>query len=879
MIPKHAALGVTAVLLATVLTPHFARGQGGPPPGVAVPAPFFVLDLAGTPLDEFPSAVRALNGVMTVVDKSGQHMLKASSPSEFLITLPQPLPADFTLELDLIPKGCCAPDDIMLEGTPTMNRGIASAQLTWHPERISVVGGSADMYQSAMPADLAASTPGNLTRVVVEFSGPTIKLYTNGRRLYTLDKQFARGRVLRVWLGGADDGLNAVYLAGLRMTAGTGLGIIARAGGSQPSTPVPSPAGSAPSPLGSNPLPVVPPSSQPPQPQQQQTASQSYALTGTLSPAVTPVVTVTRSASGPLVDWTPVVSPGTYAVKRWRIDDVICCNNASPTDLTAGPWLDSWPTTMGTFVYSVTLTTSAGTATGQTQMTLQPSPVSAPPTNAGTAAPSPPPPPTAPTSPAVQTGTVPTTSRSAPAALAGPPAPTGLSVTGTPTTATVQWSPVSGATQYEVRRWVLGTSGPWTAVTPSPITATTSPVDVLPDFRVSYTYQVLAYQANGSFGAATVNYTPPQPADPTGFKASVFSVTSVLLSWQAAPWVSEYLVSGPGIPLSTTTTATSYTVSGAPYGANVYQVASVFRPGGVLTVQSAWPSVTAVIAQSAPISGGGVAGGTTGGTTGGSTTPCACSKTGPFAAPAFTKITGGSLQAPFTQQFSSKSAGTFTVSAASVASSVMLDVKDDKGQSVFSVNDPAAWGRSADGQYFLVAATPASSNAGSAVSVYRVARGPAHWPVLIGTTVYGDGQWGFSPEGSMFIVTRFQNAPIQFSLEAYNLGASTPSSAVLHQSDLDVFAPTVTISPCGDRLLYFYWDQLQPTSGTGTFYQRTSFGSTPATKLTEWDHVTAVIPTASLSAGTTSSGFEVQLKGLVVKGTTQTSFPSLQCTP
>jgi hypothetical protein len=204
-----------------------AYGQPAtPPPG----RPYlFVLDVQGTPLGEFPSTVQALNGVMTVVDQNGQHMLKASSPSEFLITLPQVLPSDFTVVLDFIPKGCCAPDDIMLEGTSTMNRGSASAQLTWHPERISVVGGSPDMYQSAMPADLAASTPGNLTQVVVEFSGTTIKLYTNGRRLYTLDKQFARGHVLRVWLGGADDGLNAVYLAGLRIAAGTGLGLIAAA--------------------------------------------------------------------------------------------------------------------------------------------------------------------------------------------------------------------------------------------------------------------------------------------------------------------------------------------------------------------------------------------------------------------------------------------------------------------------------------------------------------------------------------------------------------------------------------------------------------------------------------------------------------------------
>jgi hypothetical protein len=234
------------------------------PPIPQRPGPYlFVLDLAGTPLDEFPSSVKALNGTMTVVSKNGQHMLRASSPSELLLTLPQSLPADFTVEVDLIPKSCCNPEDLMVEGTPAMNRGPASAQLSWHPKHIMVVGGG-EVYQSDMPADLAASTPGNLTSVVMAFSGATVKLYTNGRRLYTLDRQFPRGRVLRVWLGGQDEGANAVYLAGLRIgTGAVAPGIIAGnaglpGGGSvsanpptnQPPGPTPPPGKPAPPPSG-----------------------------------------------------------------------------------------------------------------------------------------------------------------------------------------------------------------------------------------------------------------------------------------------------------------------------------------------------------------------------------------------------------------------------------------------------------------------------------------------------------------------------------------------------------------------------------------------------------------------------------------------------
>ncbi|SRR5260221_631480 len=92
-------------LIATTAARLTAQG-GTPPPGVAC---LFVLDRSGTALDEFPGNVKALNGTMTVVNRNGQHMLRASSPSEFLITLPQNLPPAFTVIVDLIPKACCNP--------------------------------------------------------------------------------------------------------------------------------------------------------------------------------------------------------------------------------------------------------------------------------------------------------------------------------------------------------------------------------------------------------------------------------------------------------------------------------------------------------------------------------------------------------------------------------------------------------------------------------------------------------------------------------------------------------------------------------------------------------------------------------------------------
>lgn len=328
-------------LVGVVLLRASAVGAHGAPVG---PGPYmFVLDLAGTPLDEFPTGVKALNGVMTVVDKGGQHMLMASSPSELLITLPQVLPPVFTVEVDLVPKACCNPDDFMLEGTPIRNRGAASAELTWHPERISAVGGGGEMYQSAVPADLAAAAPGNLTHLVFEINGTTIKLWTNGRRLYTLDKQFVRGRVLRVWLGG-ESATNPMYLAGLRVGTGPASAGVIAAGAGMPG------GGAA----------TLNPSSQP----GPQTVGTQQAASG--GGRVVPNVAVTMGSGGPLVTWGLLGGVTSYSVKRWKLNDLTCCNAVSPA-LSGPPWQDVALTVAGTYVYEVTAMNPGWTATGQAQ--------------------------------------------------------------------------------------------------------------------------------------------------------------------------------------------------------------------------------------------------------------------------------------------------------------------------------------------------------------------------------------------------------------------------------------------------------------------------------------------------------------------------------
>jgi hypothetical protein len=194
---------------------------------LAVPLPgrttLFELNPADTPVGEFPSTIKLLNGIMSVELKDGVPMLKASSASQFLIILPRALPERFVLEFELVPKACCNPADLSFEGTPAINQGPGSAHVLWDSDGyLAVIGGARDNYESPVPEELRVTTPGVMTSVMAVVEGTTIQLYTNGRRLFTLtDRRFVRSRSLRVHLGGQDDETQAVFLARMRVTGGS----------------------------------------------------------------------------------------------------------------------------------------------------------------------------------------------------------------------------------------------------------------------------------------------------------------------------------------------------------------------------------------------------------------------------------------------------------------------------------------------------------------------------------------------------------------------------------------------------------------------------------------------------------------------------------
>ncbi|MBM4186894.1 MAG: hypothetical protein FJ206_06210 [Gemmatimonadetes bacterium] len=249
---------------------------------------------------------------------------------------------------------------------------------------------------------------------------------------------------------------------------------------------------------------------------------------------------------------------------------------------------------------------------------------------------------------------------------------------------------------------------------------------------------------------------------------------------------------------------------------------------------------------------------------------CFCTATGPFAPAAPGPISGG-LQGFFNHPVD----GRFTVTAQLVSGLSELTVTDAQGRVALSVSGAVAWGVSPNSRYFAVVNSPVGTNAGSPLTAYRVARGSSGFRSIMSSEVWPDGRWGFSPDGSQLLIERLQNAPVSYSLTAHNLLAANPMTAVLHTQELSVFGPNVTISPCGDRLMYNRWTQLNPQQGQLGFYARKDYPMTSSV-VADWDGSSATM-SAAIEAGTTLNTFLVRLTGARLRSNGQTTFTSRQC--
>jgi hypothetical protein len=183
----------------------------------------YFTDFSQDAVGSFPRGLRHVKGPLEVVDVGGTRMLRSTGPSEFLIPLSGRLPQDFTLEFEFIPRGSrmYGGEELSFEGGPVQDESAGSAHVLWNQMLTRIRGGGSDGGQVLLSEDLKGELLGQQVSIQVMVTGSSFKLFTNGRQLHNVPNlAFRRAAVLRVYLGGVNDGNEAVYLARIRLATG-----------------------------------------------------------------------------------------------------------------------------------------------------------------------------------------------------------------------------------------------------------------------------------------------------------------------------------------------------------------------------------------------------------------------------------------------------------------------------------------------------------------------------------------------------------------------------------------------------------------------------------------------------------------------------------
>lgn len=335
-----------ALMPVLLLAPGWSAAQSAPA-SVGTRSVNTTLDFSTIqPGGALPPNLLVSYGKAEIGEWEGQRMLKVNERTILLLTLPAVMPANATLEFDVVPRNCiCLPADFMFEGTRESNRGEASGEIEWFKDAVSIVGGgSGGPRDVKAPDGMAESLQGTLVKVRVTLEGRKFTLSTNGTELVNRDLAFLRSRYLRITLGGngPEEG-NAVFLARVSVTAGVSAAGVASSQSAMTSTTTTggSGGGGAATPPPGTPVPVV-------------------------------TVTATATAQGVAsASWNAIPNAINYFAIRWKADEPGCCNSmSSPGPSTALMWPDGTLPKQGTYAYRVYATTSAGTTyTGETRLT------------------------------------------------------------------------------------------------------------------------------------------------------------------------------------------------------------------------------------------------------------------------------------------------------------------------------------------------------------------------------------------------------------------------------------------------------------------------------------------------------------------------------
>lgn len=296
---------------------------------------------------------------------------------------------------------------------------------------------------------------------------------------------------------------------------------------------------------------------------------------------------------------------------------------------------------------------------------------------------------------------------------------------------------------------------------------------------------------------------------------------------------------------------------------------------------------------------------------------CACTSTGAFVDPVVVPVVGSGLTA-----LSPSGRWRVVTTPGSIngqPASVRIDNASTGTVLVNEVGNPTSWGFSPEaGERYVMVTTPGPAglgandvnidvydltNSGQRVLSYTVSGCLPNEPVCVpppkfcystqsksclgsgGTSSgarFGLAQWGFSPDGRMFMIAainvRVSNAPL--IVRVHDLRRGVGSAAVLSTEVSQVVSGFWRFSPCGDQLMLFAQRSLNGSSSDEAQF----FLLGPGTSNAPFERASLVLPvqgsvSATVVPATASfADFDVVLSGLTrVGGIPAVSYPCPQC--
>ncbi len=177
----------------------------------------YYADFTDTQVGNFPERLEFKEGNMEVAELGGKRVMRATSYSKFIISLPEALPQRFTIEFDVINRPSLAGAAFYLRGSAGRVDDAKTSIVSWGSDGAALMGGGGGEVKMANAEANRLRYAGKPAQVRILGDGRYIKVYLDEKRLANVpNANFERSKVLQLVIDARSD-QNPAYISRIRV--------------------------------------------------------------------------------------------------------------------------------------------------------------------------------------------------------------------------------------------------------------------------------------------------------------------------------------------------------------------------------------------------------------------------------------------------------------------------------------------------------------------------------------------------------------------------------------------------------------------------------------------------------------------------------------